>query len=56
MLGAITGDIIGSIYEFNNYKSKYFNPLISPDCFYTDDTICTVAVADALLNNKSPKY
>lgn len=54
MLGAVAGDIVGSVYEWNNYKAKDFNPLFRKDSFYTDDTICTVAVADALLNDKPP--
>lgn len=49
MLGAIAGDIIGSIYEFNNIKTKDF-PLFSNSCFFTDDTVLTVAIADRLLN------
>ncbi len=48
MLGAILGDIIGSIYEFDNIKTKSF-PLFSPYCIFTDDTVMTVAVAEALL-------
>ena len=48
MLGAIVGDIIGSRYEFANHKSKDF-PLFDEDCRYTDDSILTIAVADALL-------
>lgn len=52
MLGAIAGDIIGSIYEWNNRKTKNF-PLFSPNCKFTDDTVLTVAVADAILNNRS---
>jgi len=55
MLGAITGDIIGSVFEFNNYKFKDFEPLFQPKCRFTDDTVCTVAIADALLNHKSPE-
>ena len=54
MLGAIVGDIVGSVFEFNNYKAKDFEPLFSSEARYTDDTICTVAVADALLNDKFP--
>ncbi|HEY9873732.1 MAG TPA: ADP-ribosylglycohydrolase family protein [Candidatus Obscuribacterales bacterium] len=50
MLGAIAGDIIGSIYEFDNIKTKDF-PLFSDDSEYTDDTILTVAVADVILND-----
>ena len=46
MKGAIIGDIVGSIYEFHNIKTKDF-PLLSPNCFFTDDTVMTVAVAAA---------
>ena len=49
MLGAIIGDIVGSVYEWDNIKTKDF-PLFSAKCFFTDDTVMTVAVADALLN------
>lgn len=48
MLGAIAGDIVGSVYEFNNYRGKDFSLLQTASTF-TDDTILTVAVADALL-------
>ena len=50
MLGAIVGDIVGSIYEFNNHRSKEF-PLFGQGCGYTDDTVLTVAVADCLMSN-----
>ena len=49
MLGAFAGDIIGSIYEFNNIKTKDF-PLFSNSCFATDDSIMTAAVSNALIN------
>lgn len=49
MIGAIAGDIIGSIYEWNNIKTKEF-PLFSPGCFFTDDTVLTVALADSILS------
>ena len=49
MLGAIIGDIVGSVYEWNNIKTKDF-PLFSDKCSFTDDTVMTIAVADALLN------
>lgn len=49
MLGAIIGDIVGSIYEFNNIKTKDF-PFFSDKCFFTDDSVMTLAVADALMN------
>ena len=51
MLGAIAGDIIGSIYENFRTKNKQFR-LFTPFSFYTDDTVLTVAVADAILNGK----
>ncbi len=45
MLGAAIGDIIGSRFEFRNYKSTNFE-LFTADNHFTDDTICTVAVAE----------
>jgi len=48
MLGAIAGDIIGSVYEARPIKTTDF-PLFNPRCRFTDDTVLTVAVADALL-------
>lgn len=47
LFGAITGDIIGSIYEFHNIKTKKF-PLFSPRCYITDDSCMTIAIADAI--------
>ena len=38
MLGAIVGDIVGSVYEWNNIKTKDFS-LFCEDCFFTDDTV-----------------
>lgn len=54
MLGAIFGDIVGSVYEWNNIKSKDFQPLVASRAFFTDDTVLTVAVADALLHDRPP--
>ena len=51
MYGAIIGDIVGSVYEFNNIKVKDF-PLFSQGSTYTDDSVMTVAVASALLRNR----
>ena len=48
MLGAIIGDIVGSRHEFNNYLAKDF-AFLTDRCVPTDDTVMTVAVADALL-------
>lgn len=53
MLGAIVGDIVGSIYEFDNHRSKDF-PLFGPGADFTDDTVCTVALADAVLRRADP--
>tara|TARA_R110000751_G_scaffold78229_1_gene157763 strand:- start:624 stop:1394 length:771 start_codon:yes stop_codon:yes gene_type:complete len=49
MLGAIIGDIVGSIYEFDNHKSKDFE-FFGEKCSFTDDTVHTIAVADWMLN------
>ncbi|MBO5815360.1 MAG: ADP-ribosylglycohydrolase family protein [Bacteroidales bacterium] len=50
MLGAIIGDIVGSIYEFDNIKKKDF-PFITDKSSYTDDSIMTIAVAEWLLTD-----
>lgn len=55
MWGAIIGDIVGSVYEFNNIRTKEFE-LFKPECFFTDDTVMTVAVAKALLDSKENDY
>lgn len=49
MFGAIVGDIVGSVYEWNNIKTKDF-PLFREDCFFTDDTVMTCAVAEGVMN------
>ena len=54
MLGTITGDIIGSAYEKANYRGKDFAPLFHPRARFTDDTVCTVAIADALRSGTHP--
>lgn len=51
MIGAIAGDIIGSVYEANPTKSKNF-PLFSPRSTFTDDSVLTVAVADAVVTGR----
>lgn len=53
MLGAIVGDIVGSIYEFNNIQAKDFE-LFGKGCEFTDDTVMTVAVGEALMNGGTP--
>ena len=52
MLGGIIGDIVGSIYEFHNIKTKNF-PLFSETCGYTDDSVLTIATAQWLLDGGS---
>ncbi len=49
MIGAIIGDIIGSTYECHNVKTKHFE-LFPKESHFTDDTVLSVAVADALLH------
>lgn len=51
LMGAILGDIAGSIYEFDSHKSTDIN-LQDKRMDYTDDTIMTIAVADWILNDK----
>jgi len=51
MIGAIAGDIVGSVYEWNSVKTKDF-PLFSLDSLFTDDSVLTIALADSILENK----
>jgi len=51
MIGAIAGDIIGSVYERYPIKTKDF-PLFHHRCRFTDDTVLTIAVADAILTGR----
>ena len=52
MLGAICGDVIGSVFERDNVKNTEFI-LFDEKCRYTDDTVLTIAVADAIMNGKN---
>lgn len=49
MLGAIIGDIVGSRFEWDNIKVKQFQ-LLTKQCFFTDDSAMTIAIAEALLH------
>jgi ADP-ribosylglycohydrolase len=49
LYGAIIGDIAGSIYEFNNIKYKP-DEIMTDDCFFTDDTVMTIAIAHSLVS------
>lgn len=51
MLGAVIGDIVGSTYEIHNVKTKDFE-LFPKESHFTDDTVLSVAVADAILNRE----
>lgn len=51
MIGAIIGDIVGSVYEFHNIKTKEF-PLYNGRNFFTDDTVMTLAIGKSLLDCK----
>jgi len=52
MLGAIAGDIIGSVHEFRGTKSADF-PLFVPESRFTDDSVLAIAVADCLMTGKN---
>ena len=55
MYGAIIGDLAGSIYEFDQVKkikSIEMNNIIEENAFYSDDTILTIAILDAIVNKK----
>lgn len=52
MIGAIAGDIVGSVYEAAPVKTRDF-PLFGPRCRFTDDTVLTLAVAAAILDGGS---
>lgn len=52
MIGAVVGDIIGSVYEFMSTKDTDF-PLFTDATAFTDDTVLSVAVADCILSGAS---
>jgi ADP-ribosylglycohydrolase len=56
MLGAIAGDVIGSVYEGNkawhHARTPHFQPLFDPAARFTDDTVLTVAVAESILHGR----
>ncbi len=59
MYGAIYGDMVGSVYEYNQIKGiTSIDPeeLLIEDSFYTDDTILTVAICDAILHDRDYDY
>ena len=53
MLGAIIGDICGSIYEFNPVNSKDEIVLMKKGVKFTDDTVLTMAIADSIINKRN---
>lgn len=52
MIGAIIGDIVGSRFEFQRTNNADFQ-LFTNQCDFTDDTICTIAIADAIMNRNN---
>ena len=52
MIGAIIGDIVGSRFEFGEAPKCDFE-LFTDECSFTDDTVCTIAIADAVLNRRT---
>ena len=53
MYGAVIGDYVGSRHEFGGFRSTRFE-FFGPGCNFTDDTVCTAAVADILLKGRRP--
>lgn len=51
MIGAVIGDIVGSRFEWHNIKKKAFR-FFDPHCFFTDDTLMTLAIAKACYENQ----
>ena len=51
MLGAIIGDIVGSRFEWDNNRNKDFD-FLTHKCFFTDDSVMSLAIAKAILNCK----
>ena len=59
MYGVVIGDLAGSIYEYNQTKeiiSVIPDKIISKNSFYSDDTILTIAIIDAILHDKNYDY
>ncbi len=59
MYGAIIGDLAGSIYEYDQIKNCHgieTNNIIDDTSFYSDDTILTIAILDAIYNNKNYNF
>ena len=52
MIGAILGDMIGSPYEFDRGEKTKVFPLLMPASHFTDDSVMTVAVAEALMDSR----
>jgi len=55
MIGAIIGDVVGSAFEFNPIKTKEFE-LFSDGSKFTDDTVCTLAIAECFLYRDFPSF
>lgn len=56
MYGAIIGDLAGSIYEYEQLKQIkeiHIEKIITEESFYSDDTILTIAIIDAIINDKN---
>lgn len=56
MIGAIAGDIIGSVYEFRSIKPEFNFPLFTEESFFTDDTVLTAALADSILTGTGYEF
>ncbi len=55
MIGAIVGDVVGSRFEWDNTRTKDFK-LFTNECFFTDDTVMSLAICQAFLATRSNHY
>lgn len=55
MIGAIVGDVAGSMYEWRNHKRKSGIMYLDSHCHFTDDSLMTIAIAKAILENEDRK-
>lgn len=56
LLGTIIGDTVGKRFEWNSTKDKNFEPLITDESSFTDDTLLTIATADCILHDPTLNY
>ena len=55
IMGAVIGDVIGSVYEWHPVRTRYFD-LFNPKCEFTDDTVMTIATMEHLISSSRDDY